>query len=864
MPPWAFAGPLTVDGGSWLAEPHTASLPAGQLRTIAANVNDLRDALANAVELPALTLTTSLPSVLNGTASNLDVARSLLAICAVLLFLLAAAALLAVARLLAGQREGESAMLTARGATRWQLVRLSAAEAVPLCLLCAVAGALAGVGLARLLAGSDAAGVGWAPFRVAAVVAVGALVIMLVPVLSIVTPGTARARRGRQAAIAGVTRAGVDLALILLAVVAGWELRHYSAVSAGASGTFGVDPVIVAAPALALAGGTVLALRLLPAGGKAGDRLAARGRRLTAAMASWQISRLPIRQGGAALLIVLAVATGTLALSQRQSWTRSVQDQAAFSAGADVRVQASQPLTAGQASAVAGTPGVRHAMPVASFPQEATDGVTLAVGAGQAANVTLLRPDQSPLPAAALFGKIRTAGPAPGVTLPGRSTRFRLTARLGPAALGLGAAAVTVSVEDAANVVYQVEAGSLPADGRDHALTFSLGSSGGAIYPLRLTAVSLAYTLPAPRAAGRPCSPWTACPAPAGTGRGGPGSPRSLDQHCTAGRPSPRRPNWRASGSSRARPARPRCPPFPSARAAGSALAVTFSPGYGLAASGYSGIPPRTVSGQLALTPQAPAVLPGLATQDFLSTSNTSVGSTVQTGINGATVSVKIVAAVKNFPTVTGSGGALIVDLGTLQAFLGRGSLDPAPVTQWWLATARAAGIPPGLAGRLPPGSAVTSRGGIESGLLTDPLSTVPQQGLLAVAIAAAVLAITGFCVSIAAGVRQRRAENALLAALGVAPRAAAGQLCLEKLMLSVPSALAGLVLGVVLAELLVPAITLTAAATRPVPPVLIQLGWSQTLPLALAVAVLPVLAAAFTIARRPDAAAELRAAESA
>ena len=150
------------------------------------------------------------------------------------------------------------------------------------------------------------------------------------------------------------------------------------------------------------------------------------------------------------------------------------------------------------------------------------------------------------------------------------------------------------------------------------------------------------------------------------------------------------------------------------------------------------------------------------------------------------------------------------------------------------------------------------------AGLLTDPLSTVPQQALLVVAIAAAVLAITGFCVSIAAGVRQRRAENALLAALGVPPRSAAGQLCLEKLMLSLPSAVAGLVLGVVLAELLVPAITLTSSATTPVPPVLIQFGWAQTLPLALAVAVLPVLAAALTVARRPDAAAELRAAEAA
>jgi hypothetical protein len=267
-----------------------------------------------------------------------------------------------------------------------------------------------------------------------------------------------------------------------------------------------------------------------------------------------------------------------------------------------------------------------------------------------------------------------------------------------------------------------------------------------------------------------------------------------------------------------------------------------------------------------------------VATLRFLSSSNARVGATVQTNLDGAIVPVKIVAAVSTFPTVTGNGGGLVVDLGTLQAVLARGQVEPAPVTQWWLAAGDPARLAlprlalprlalPRLAlprRALPPGSAVISASGIEAALLADPLSTVPQQALLAVAIAAAVLAITGFCVSIAAGVRQRRAENALLAALGVPPRAAAAQLCLEKLMLSVPSAVAGLVLGVVLAELLVPAITLTAAATTPVPPVLIQLGWSQTLALALAVAVLPVLAAALTIARRPDAAAELRAAESA
>jgi len=110
---------------------------------------------------------------------------------------------------------------------------------------------------------------------------------------------------------------------------------------------------------------------------------------------------------------------------------------------------------------------------------------------------------------------------------------------------------------------------------------------------------------------------------------------------------------------------------------AGTGLAVTFSPGYGLASGGIPGVPPSTVSGQLTLTPQAPAVLPGLATQRYLTASNASVGSTVQTFINGTTVSVKIVAAVSSFPTVSGGGGALIVDLGSLQAVLAAAGWNP-------------------------------------------------------------------------------------------------------------------------------------------------------------------------------------------
>jgi hypothetical protein len=866
----AFAGPLAVSAASWLDQPQTASVPAGRLRAVAGNVAALQQALASSQGLPDLTLTTSLPLVLDGTASTLDVARSLLAICAVLLILLVGAALLVVARLLVGERESESAMLAARGASGWQQLRLAAAEAIPLCLVSSVAGGVAGVLLAgTLLAGGTAVPAALRDaWPAAAAVAVVGVVIILVPALITFTPGAAWARRGRQAAVSGVTRAGADLALIVLALLAGWQLRNYSAVSAGASGNFGVDPVIVAAPALALAGGTVAALRLLPAGARAGDRLAARGRRLISALASWQISRQPVRQGGAALLIVLAVATGTLAFAQRQSWTRSGYDQAAFAVGADVQVQAGQPLSPAQAAALTRIPGVRHAMPVASFAQQATGSQVLALDARQAAGVVLLRADQSPLPEPGLFARLRPTGPPPGLALPGRPAEIRLMASLAAGSPGLAPAIVTVTVTDADGDAYQLDAGTLPADGQNHTLTASL--AGGAVYPLRLIAMTVGYTLPGTRPSGPVVLTVTSL-------SGGPGTapvPGSALRALAEAAVSPDlagtiQTTGTAGPSGYPGPSGP--PAVSSSAVRGTALAVTFDSGYGMGFNGYHGTPPKLVpptplAGQLVLVPRTPVtVLPGLATRAFLAASNAGVGSVVQANIAGTVIGVRIVAAVTAFPSVPASGAALVVDLGTLQTILAGELVQPAQVMQWWLSTAPGVpGTPPGLAAAVPPGSAVTSTAAVAAGLLGNALSVVPQQALLAVAVAAAVLAVTGFLVGIVADIRQRRAESALLAALGVPRRAAAGQLCLEKLMLSLPSAAAGLALGAVLAELLVPAVTLTSSGTEPVPPVLIEIGWSRALLLALVVAVLPVLAAAAAVARRPDAAAELRTAEAA
>jgi hypothetical protein len=426
--PAAFPGRLAIFEGSWVDQPDMTAIPLGRFSTIAAHVSALRRTSA---AISGLALSTSLDSVLVGTATSLGVSRSLLAIAAVELLLLTVAALVAVALLLAAQREGEDAMLTARGASRLQRIRMAMAEAVPLCLLAGACGAAAGAWLAGRIAGRGAgtlAGGWWA----AAVVAAGAAVILVAPAALAPTPGAVRVRQGRAAVISGISRAGADVAVLALAVLAVWQLRRYSVASAGPDGTTGIDPVLVLAPALALAGGTIAALRVLPAAAKAGDRLAARGRQLTAAMASWQVSRQPFRQGGTVLLIVLAVATGTLALARHQSWVRSNQDQAMFAAGADVRADLSQPLTAAQASRLTATPAVRGAMPVVVVPSATNAGSSLlALDAGQAARIALLRPDQSSLPATMLFRKIEPRG-RPGVWLRGQTSEIRLTAAFGP------------------------------------------------------------------------------------------------------------------------------------------------------------------------------------------------------------------------------------------------------------------------------------------------------------------------------------------------------------------------------------------------------------------------------------------------
>jgi hypothetical protein len=879
-------GGLTVGDASWLIRVDAARIPPDRISGLQRRLTAAISSLTGTQRLGGLQVSTGLPQVLSALASSLVVARSLLLIGSLEVILLALAAASLAARLLTSQREEETALLSARGVAGRQLALASLAEATLLAVTGAVAGAVLGIYAANLLLSADGLpatgaasgfagiarqGTGGGAWWLAAVIMVLVIVVVTWPALRPGTPGAARTRRGRQAMLAGAARAGLDVALVGLGVLAFWELRKYSAAPRLSGGGLGVDPVLSAAPAVALAGTALIPLRLLPAAARLLDRVSARGRHLGAALASWEVSRRPLRQGGPVLLVVLAVATGTLALTQHQSWRQSQLERAAFAAGADARVDLASPLPLGSAGTLVRAPGVLSATPVSAF----DDGYSvIALDARAAARTVLLRKDLSQLPTAALWNRITPTRASRGLALPGRPARLELTTTLRPprppGAVPLGAASVSLSVQDGSGIVYTVPAGNLPADGRVHQLTVGLSAAGQARYPLRLLAVSVSYQLP-----GFPAPPYPSKAAQVAATHierrtaaaratlviGG----LAVSPRAAGGFPAPfARPSalarWNAAAGSTdfadvlhtsgIQPAVIRW------GASAGAASLTFAVGSGHRIQ-QSGRPALPVAGQLALTAAPPAgPVPAIVTSAFLGSADAHLGDIVPLPVGNVTVPVRLVAQVRAFPGAVGTGPTVIVDQARLQAVLAAQSQPPLPVTQWWLRTS--GGVPAGL----PAGATVVSRAGLAAALLGDPLPNVPQMGLLLIVAVATGLACIGFAVSVVATIRERRLTDALLAALGVGRSARAGQLCLEQLMLSLPAAVAGALIGLALAYLLVPAVTLTSGAAVPFPPARVVVPLGSLALLALTVAAVPVLAAAVAAAYRPDPAAQLRAGE--
>jgi ABC-type antimicrobial peptide transport system permease subunit len=879
--PAAFHGDVAASQASWYVLPPASVMARQDIGALAASTSRAMSKLTTLILPSGLQVTTRLPGLLAGTASTVVLARSLFTIGALALLLVAVAALVLAARLLASLREEESALLRARGATRWQLARPVLAEALVIGAAAAAAGVLVGVRLTRPLAGlgnvrldSDLASrISPLAWLSALIMVVLCAAVMAWPALHTGTPDVARVRQGRQARLAGVAWAGGDLAVVALAALAVWQLRGYSAVAHPAAGPLGIDPVVAVAPALALAAVALIPLRTLPLLARAADRATEHGRRLAAAMVSWQIGRRPIRQAGPVLLVVVATATSTLALAGYASWRRSAADQAAFAVGSDVRVDATA-AAAPDPGTITRARGVTAATP-ASITSIGHGDHLIALNAATAGSTILLRPDLSPLPLSSLWRSITPQHPA-GLPLPGRPDRLEILATLGAgpqtsaAALrrGVGSALVTALIQGADGTTAELPAGVLPADGQRHALIIPLsGPLAGpqlGSYPLRLLSLSLSYVLPPFDPAHPEAAPAASLSifslAVADTAQGPFSRPFRHGATLAA---------WLGAGSSGQVPTGPPgtfetpnsdgAPPSIMSwhGAAAGSQQLTFNTGHDPSVSIMNNelLARQSITGQVAIMAQpSPGFVPAIATSGYLAATRLHTGSTVSVPVGRFSVPFRIVASVDRFPTVYGRHQALIADLGTISDLLAASQVAPLPVTTVWLRTRD--GLRPHLPARL----SVAARARQEAVLLHNALLMTPRQAMLAIGAAAVLLGVLGFSVSVAASVRTRRTQRAVFAAMGVGRRAQAGQLCLEQLALSVPAAAVGLLAGTGLARLMVPAITLTAGATVPWPPALPVLPLGLAAALALATAALPAAAAALSVVRRPDPAVQLRA----
>ncbi|WP_346115619.1 FtsX-like permease family protein, partial [Nonomuraea maheshkhaliensis] len=283
-----------------------------------------------------------------GTASL--VARSTMLIPVLQLLLLAAYALMLTARLLADHRRMEVALLRSRGAGTVRLAALAGGEALLVALPCAIVAPFLGpplLTLVTMLPWIRASGVRLAPvadlgtFLVSSGVALAAAVLLMLPALAgarrtYVEEQSARGRGGGRGLI---ERAGADLALLVVAGLAIWQLQRYGApVTATAQGGLGIDPLIISGPALALLTGGMLGLRLVPRVSRLAERVTSRRPALAPALGAWQVSRRPLKYAGPALLLTMAIAIGIVSLATTATWRSSQLDQARHQAGADLRL----------------------------------------------------------------------------------------------------------------------------------------------------------------------------------------------------------------------------------------------------------------------------------------------------------------------------------------------------------------------------------------------------------------------------------------------------------------------------------------------------------------------------------------------
>jgi hypothetical protein len=838
----SFYGTIATEARArWRAALPTTGVSIGGLDALRDRLSTLPDRLGSGPDAPNYTVAGGLQGVLDRADRALLVARSGVLIPSVQLGILAAAALLFLAGLLAERRVLESAVIRSRGAGGDKVAVLATMEGA----LLAVPAALAAPWLAALslrvlnhvgpLAAVDLdldTRVSRESYALAVLAGLACIAALALPALCSAPVTLTVSERGRPPAKGPFRRAGLDLLLAGLALLAYWQLRRYGGpVVETIQGRLGVDPFLIAAPALGLLAGAVLALRVVPAAAAGVERVAAAARGVVPALGTRELARRPQRYARAALLLTLALAIGLFASAYSRTWLRSQQDQAAYAAGADVRVRPSERTgsipAADLAAAYRRVDGVRAVLPLLSQSLELSrasgETTLLAVDTSRAPAVVHFRGDLADRPLGQVLAPLAAARPKLAVVpFPGRPARIQLRVRVRglqqAQAPFFGSAlrpTLFVVVRDGEGVLYRLPGGPLAADGRTHRVPFALterlsnGSRGAPSYPLALVSVEVQVRMAFRRAltgnltiegvetSESKDGPFSAVPRPSSRWAVDVPIPQNVEE-------APKILGVRSDSD--------------------SFYSLDFSTGswrtfFSRAPVTFTGTPGRN-----APLRRVPAVV----TDDFRDRTGTDVGQTVPLAAAGQGPALGIVGVLHGFPTLPRSTGGAVVDLPTFFAasYLTDGTIY-AP-TEWWIQTASGRGGEVARRLAAPPfaSNEVVDHVGRADSLANDPVALGISGALLFGFAAAAVFAVVGFAVSAAVSAAERATEFAVLRSLGVSARQLSASLAIEGGLLVASALAVGTALGAGLAWLVLPFVSLTGEGGRPYPDVLVVFPW--------------------------------------
>lgn len=846
---------------SWRAFPDLDTLTVGAVPALVDGVHGLAAGLAG----PAgssdarFEVSTSLDTLLSDTERSLLVTGSGVLIVTIQLAILAGYLLLLTATMLVERRRTETALLHARGAAPGQVVSWAVLEGLLLVVPAAILApwlAATALRLFDLVGPLRGAGLRIHPvvvpaaYLLSAVAAVGCLLALTLPALAAARRHGPAATGRRPATRGFAQRAGLDLVLVVVAVLGCWQLARYrGAITATVQGSIGVDPFLVAAPALGLLAGAIIALRLVPLLARVADRFAARRRGAVVALGAWQLARRPVPYARASLLLIIAAAIGVFALSYQATWERSQGDQAAYQVGADVRV--SPDVRVGESipaidltQAQRTVPGVVSTMAVdrgqVSVSRTTGQAQLLAVDAAQAAAIVPFRSDLSAQPFPALMQELSTRRPTtPSIPIAGTPQSFTFDVALTPDR-GSGnppiESSLSVAVVDATGMIGELDAEPFPSDGRTHHLVFGLtyrtatGTVATPVYPLRLVSIELGLQGFGQRGRFELVAARTSTTPDGSGGTDLPLEPQDLI--------------WQTTVTNSFDPP--------------SAVTTQSPDGAVLTALVSTGTGPQT-SVPLRLVPDGPRpaeTIAAVVDTRLLDATQTTVGDTLQLDLAGKVRPVTITGVVDAFPTLDPAAPALVVDYPTLLALRYESGVQVQDSPQWWLTTAPGTSVRVGHALAAPPFSSPTvlTIDGVHATLVSDPVALGTIGAFALGLVAAALLAVIGFATGAAMTARERLTEFAVLRSIGLSTRRLARWLALEHGLLVGFGLAVGTALGVALAWFVLPLVSLTQAAAATVPPVTVVVPWSAVgalLAAVLVVLVATVAVLAGTLSRR-------------